>query len=162
MRNGSINRGRFSVPRAVCRIALPGFSLLVLPGCAHKIAGDTPYYKKGPYQIEPPDGDLKDGTWVWIVGAEGSYKHVLAANGVNAYVWSNALVPVIDWDHLFQPEEKQPPMPGLKPPSKQKPATTIFQPPPPKAGDETVQKRDASTAREAPPPPPAAPNNANP
>lgn len=146
-----------TLPRAI----LLSLALLALPGCAQKIAGDTPYYKKGPYQLEPPDGDLKDGMWVWIIGAEGSYKHVIAANGVNAFVWSNALVPVIDWDHLFQPEEKQEPMPGLKPPPKNKPATTIFQPPPPKAGEEQIQKRDATTERQQPPPAPP-PNNAKP
>lgn len=127
-------------------------SLLPLAGCAHKVMGDTPYYKKGPYQVEPPDGDLKDGTWVWIVGAEGSYKHVVSATGVNAYIWSHALVPVVDWNQLFASQPKEESEKPASPAPAPKPRTSVFLPPDPQGSNaEEVHKRDATTAKQKQP-----------
>lgn len=129
-------------------LLLAGLGLL--EGCAHKVLGDTPYYKKGPNQVEPPDGDLKDGTLVWIIGSEGTYKHVIAVNGVNAYVWANALAPTVDWNDMFAPQQEEPPVPGAKKSkaAKEKPATTVFIPPDPKHSDEKTQKSDATTRKQ--------------
>lgn len=65
----------------------------VAPGCMHVTVGTTAYYKHGPSQPGPPDGDLPEGTRVWVVGRDGSYVRVWTLTGVDAYVWDRCLRP---------------------------------------------------------------------
>jgi hypothetical protein len=74
----------------------------VLAGCSHAITQSTPYYENGPHQTQPPNGNLPEGTGVWVVGREGSYYKVMADNGVVAYVWDRALTPMHEW--LMRPK----------------------------------------------------------
>jgi hypothetical protein len=60
-------------------------------GCSHVVTQTTPYYSEGPAQLAGPQGQLEEGTGVWVIGREGDYAHVLTLRGVNAYVWNGAL-----------------------------------------------------------------------
>lgn len=112
------------------------FAVTLIPACTHIITQSTPYYEKGPTQLDPPEGDLDAGTYAMVVGSEGSYVHVVTVTGVNAWVWDRAVMSV--WDHLQkQDEEKkqreareklkkaqtgsqpQPAQPGMPPPNAQ-------------------------------------------
>ena len=92
-------------------VVLPG--MLLLAGCTHVVARPTPYYKDGPQQVAQPQGTLDEGTWVMIVGGEGSYTHVISADWVNAWVWTGALKPIFeyrqqeqpDWQEKWQPDK---------------------------------------------------------
>lgn len=76
--------------------------LWCLTGCTHVIRYDTPYYEGGPSQLAPPQGELSRGTHVFALGSEGSYRHVIAGNGVNAYVLESSLMSLGEW--LSQPK----------------------------------------------------------
>lgn len=71
--------------------------LLALTGCMRVVRQDAPYYKKGPQQVEPPDGYLAAGTRVLVFGEKDSYSRVLTLRGVAAHVWERALVTVSEW-----------------------------------------------------------------
>lgn len=109
---------RWTPPRSPRR-TLPQLALLSLlslalsaGACSHVVAHDADYYNDGPYQKEGPQGVLKAGTSVLVIGREGSYAHVLAP-GVNAYVWEQALLGWWEYQQLQQrqraaeKEEKQ-------------------------------------------------------
>ena len=72
-------------------IVLLTVGLTVSLGCTHVIKHDTPYYADGPYQIEGPQGDLKAGTGVWIVGKEGAYLRVWSLENIDVYVVNTAV-----------------------------------------------------------------------
>lgn len=67
--------------------------LLAAIGCMHVISQTADYYKDGPLQPGPPDGELAAGTPVWVFDHKGSYVRVWAQNGVFAYVWDRAVKP---------------------------------------------------------------------
>ena len=73
------------MPTSLMLVALLAFASL-LSGCTHVVACNTPYFKNGPTQLEPPQGELKAGTWVALIGRRDSYARVLAPDGTNAYV----------------------------------------------------------------------------
>lgn len=64
---------------------------LFLAGCTHVVTQTTPYYHEGPAQLAGPQGQLPEGTGVWVIGREGDYARVLTLGGVHAYVWNGAL-----------------------------------------------------------------------
>lgn len=68
---------------------------LALAGCTHVISQRTPYYEKGPSQLEPPQGELEKGTPVWIMGREGSYVRVWTPGLLDAWVRDRAVEPVL-------------------------------------------------------------------
>ena len=59
----------------------------------HTITTQTEYYTTGPQQGRPPDGKLAADTEVNIVRQAGSYTLVETADGVQAYVASDAVKP---------------------------------------------------------------------
>ena len=60
----------------------------------HTIKLPTDYYKGGPQQASPPDGQLASGVKVKIVEDSGSYTLISAENGVEGYVSTDALEPI--------------------------------------------------------------------
>ena len=101
-------------------------TLTLLCGCTHVVTHNTPFFKDGPTQLAPPQGELKAGTWVWVTGKEGTYSHVLASDGTDAYVLENDLRPL--WAPA--PTAEQPPKKSAEPPAKpprQFPLTRIAQ-----------------------------------
>ncbi len=64
---------------------------LALAGCTHVITHSTPYYREGPYQIDPPQGMIDEGTYVWVMGHEGTYVRVWTEGFVDAYVPESAV-----------------------------------------------------------------------
>ena len=82
-------------------------SLIVVVGCTHVVTQTTPYYEDGPYQIAGPQGDLPEGTRVWVVGKEGSYARVWTRDGIDAYVWDNALMSIWEWNRKQSAERKR-------------------------------------------------------
>ena len=74
--------------------------LLCTCGCTHVITQTADYYKKGPSQLDGPDGVIEEGTQVWVVGRDGSYVRVWSAAGVNAHVWDRSVTSI--WDHNQQ------------------------------------------------------------
>ena len=80
--------------------------LTVLTGCTHVISHTTPYYKDGPSQLDPPQGNLEAGTYVWVVGKEGTYSHVWGG-GVNAYVLEGDVQSVWQWWGSKRQEEQR-------------------------------------------------------
>jgi len=115
-----------SVSRTLLWAMLAGWGLSVASGCTHVVAQTTPYYRYGPMQPEPPQGDLPEGTRVIVLSKEGSYSRVLASNGLTAYVLSSSLMPAAQWDRLqeatkrhgkaLRSEPKGPPGPLAPPP----------------------------------------------
>jgi hypothetical protein len=107
-------------------VVIGALGLSAAAGCTHVVAQRTPYYRYGPMQPEPPQGDLPEGTRVIVLGKEGSYSRVLASNGLTGYVLSDSLMPAAQWDRLQKatkrPEEalrsapKGPPGPLAPPP----------------------------------------------
>ncbi len=61
------------------------------PAFTHIIAMEAPYYTTGPQQGRPADGKFPAGTKVKLLRKAGSYSQVQTANGVVAYVASDAL-----------------------------------------------------------------------
>lgn len=57
----------------------------------HVITGEAVYYKGGPQQAQPQDGTFQDGTRVTVIDGAGSYSLVRSADGIEAYVASDAL-----------------------------------------------------------------------
>lgn len=76
------------------------FAVAALPlaacGCSHVITASTPYYNDGPEQLDPPQGEVPAGAWVLVVGERNGYYHILTA-GVNAFVWKNDVMPLLDF-----------------------------------------------------------------
>lgn len=64
---------------------------LLLAGCTHVVTHTTPYYLDGPYQIDPPQGMMDEGTFVWVIGQKGTYVRVLSEGFVDAYVPENTV-----------------------------------------------------------------------
>ena len=86
---------RFSRKLALASLMLP--ALLTLTGCLQVVRQEAPYYKKGPHQVEPPDGFFKRGTHVWVWGEKDTYKRVLSFGGTAAYIWRNDLLTWLEW-----------------------------------------------------------------
>ncbi|MGD8453517.1 MAG: hypothetical protein PVJ57_17020 [Phycisphaerae bacterium] len=84
-------------------LALLALLLAGVSGCSHVITQTTPYFKDGPSQLEPPQGELEKGTHVLVLGKEGTYSRVLTLGGVNAYVWDGALRSI--WAKEAEPED---------------------------------------------------------
>jgi hypothetical protein len=80
---------------ALALLTLP--TLLLLPGCLRVVRHEAPYYKKGPHQVEPPDGFFDGGTHVWVFGEKDTYKRVLSFGGTAAYVWRTDLSTWLEW-----------------------------------------------------------------
>ncbi len=102
-------------------------SLICLPGCTHVVVGSTPYYVDGPRQNEPSNGDLPDGTPVWVIGEKDGYTKVWASNGVIGYVWPKAIITRAQWEKIQAAQkeaekEQQTPPPANKAPAKEGPA----------------------------------------
>jgi hypothetical protein len=57
----------------------------------HVIIGETDYYKGGPQQSSPPDGQFAKGTKVTLIRRAGSYSLVRSENGVQAYVSTGSI-----------------------------------------------------------------------
>ncbi len=95
-------------------------------GCTHVIAGDTPYYNEGPLQSGLPDGELRAGTGVWIVGDKDGYKRIWALEGVLAYVWPRAIVTRAEWNRIqkMQAEADKAEREALSSPASTRPAPT--------------------------------------
>ncbi len=72
-------------------------ALLLIPGCMQVIRQESPYYIKGPHQVEPPDGFFERGTHVWVFGEKDSYKRVLSLGGTAAFVWRQDLATLKEW-----------------------------------------------------------------
>ncbi|MBU0616576.1 MAG: hypothetical protein KKI02_02550 [Planctomycetes bacterium] len=81
-------------------------ALLLLPGCLQVVRQEAPYYKKGPHQVEPPDGFFEPGTHVWIFGEKDSYRRVLSFGGTAAYVWRQDLLTLGEWSRQRQQADK--------------------------------------------------------
>ncbi|MFH1748932.1 MAG: hypothetical protein ABIG44_18015 [Planctomycetota bacterium] len=75
-------------------------------GCTHVITRNTPYYEDGPFQPDPPQGELPAGTKVWIVGKKGSYSLVWSLDGVIAYVWDGAVMTIREWDRQQKEQDE--------------------------------------------------------
>ena len=61
------------------------------PTFTHMITAPTEYYKGGPHQAQPPDGQFKAGTKVNLIEKAGSYSLVRSEDGIEGYVASDAL-----------------------------------------------------------------------
>jgi uncharacterized protein YgiM (DUF1202 family) len=57
----------------------------------HELAAETTWYRDGPQQSRPPDGQLPAGTRVRVVEEAGSYVRIAAENGVTGFVAADAL-----------------------------------------------------------------------
>ncbi len=57
----------------------------------YQVVTRTPYYKDGPQQMRPPDGQLEPGTWVRVIQEAGSYVLIETQQGLRAYVDRSAL-----------------------------------------------------------------------
>ena len=73
-------------------VVAPGSPEAVQP--THVISVATEYYTTGPQQGRPPDGTLPEGTKVTILEAAGSYSRIRTADGIEAYVATDALKPL--------------------------------------------------------------------
>jgi hypothetical protein len=93
-------------------LALAVALLLGAAGCSHVVAYTTPYFVDGPTQPGPPEGDLEAGTWVLVVGSEGSYSRVWTASFLDAYVLSSALRSIWAAPEPPPPEEPVEPAPS--------------------------------------------------
>ena len=60
----------------------------------HVVQRDAEYYLTGPQQARPPDGTLPAGSRVTLLRDAGSYCLVRSAEGVEAYVATDALKPI--------------------------------------------------------------------
>ncbi len=66
------------------------------PAFTHRITEPTEYYKGGPQQAQPPDGQFKAETKVKLIEKAGSYSLVQSEDGVEAYVATGALAELED------------------------------------------------------------------
>lgn len=89
-------------------IRIVGLSLISLfgAGCTHVVTYNVPYYANGPRQVRQPDGTVKAGTGVWIVGEDDSYFHVWTEEAVDGYVNKSAVRPMMDWLNQKRLDEK--------------------------------------------------------
>ena len=87
-------------------IVLLAVGLTASLGCTHVIIRDTPYYADGPYQIEGPQGDLKEGTGVWVVGKEGTYLCVWSLENIDVYVLDSAVTSYWQWWKMKSAKQK--------------------------------------------------------
>ncbi len=79
-------------------LAVLAASVVVLvSGCLRVVRQQAPYYRKGPHQVEPPDGFLDPGTHVLVFGQKESYSHVLTLDGIAADVWNGDLATPGEW-----------------------------------------------------------------
>jgi hypothetical protein len=92
--------------RKYALVFLAPAALVPLPGCLQVVGHEAPYYKKGPHQIEPPDGFFQPGTHVWVFGERDSYKRVLSLGGTAAYVWRQDLLTLGEWSKQAQQADK--------------------------------------------------------
>jgi hypothetical protein len=60
----------------------------------HEIIRDAEYYATSPAQARPPDGTFPAGTKVSLESQNGSYSRVTSADGISAYVASDAIKPL--------------------------------------------------------------------
>lgn len=91
-------------------LSLLTFALFVLSACdqtepvssssekdsnwTHVLNKTSVYYKGGPQQASPPDGEIHKGTQVRIVSDSGSYSLIEAVSGESGYVESGSLTPI--------------------------------------------------------------------
>ena len=61
----------------------------------HVVTADTVYYLGGPQQARPPEGTFTAGTRVVLIRDAGSYGQVRSETGVEAYVSSGSLQPIV-------------------------------------------------------------------
>ena len=99
------HRGRMTVRAAWPLLIWLG--LMPLTSCMHVVSQTTPYYKDGPTQLAGPQGDLSEGTHVWVVGKDGTYARVWTLDGMDAYIWDRALMSFWDWNQKQAAEKKQ-------------------------------------------------------
>lgn len=99
----------YFVLRRLCwpLIVAAALSAILLAGCTpvtqklgggsqltHQVTTATEYYTSGPEQGSPPDGTFQAGTKVAVLQWAGSYAQVRTADGIEAYVASEALAPL--------------------------------------------------------------------
>lgn len=89
-----------------------GLAMLLLAGaafggCTHVVTQDAPYYKDGPQQPGPPDGELRAGTHVWAFERSGSYRRVWTAGGVNAFVWDASVKSWLEWRQMVDEQKRR-------------------------------------------------------
>ena len=89
-----------------CTLALLMLTMLLLPGCLQVVRQEAPYYKKGPHQVEPPDGFFEPGTHVWVFDEKDSYHRVLSLGGTAAFIWRHDLTTVWEWREQQQQADK--------------------------------------------------------
>ncbi len=91
------------------QVAVLGFSIAALmAGCTHVVTHTAPYYEDGPWQLEPPQGEIPAGTKVLVVGKQGTYSRVWTAGLVDAYVWDGALEPLSWWPKPKAEDKEEP------------------------------------------------------
>lgn len=61
----------------------------------HQVTTDTEYYKDGPQQARPADGTLTVGTKVVVLQEAGSYVLVRTADGIEAYIATDSIAPLM-------------------------------------------------------------------
>jgi len=91
-----------------CALVVGLAGLTAASGCSHVLINTAPYYEDGPWQLDPPQGELQAGTHVLVVGRKGTYSHVWTITGVDAYVWDG------DLHSIFEGKREPPPPKELK------------------------------------------------
>ena len=86
-------------------VALSVAALLLVPGCMRVVRQESPYYIKGPHQIEPPDGYFSAGKKVLVFGEKDSYSRVLTFDGIAAHIWQHDLLTLSQWKKEQQGQE---------------------------------------------------------
>lgn len=94
-----MTRRSFQTRLLAISICAAGF-VTIQTGCIQVIRQEAPFYKKGPHQLEPPDGFFEPGTRVWNFGEEDSYARVLSFDGRAGHVWNRDLISVGEWNKL--------------------------------------------------------------
>lgn len=78
-------------------VALCSFAPL---GCARIVADTSPYYVNGPNQPEPPQGFIKSGETVYVLGVWENHARFFNDDGISGAIWAPALVSPSEWDRL--------------------------------------------------------------
>ena len=73
------------------KLVPPGNAPAAGTGFPDVITSSTAYYTDGPQQGRPPDGTLVEGTRVHVIENAGSYSVVQTADGIHAYVSTEAI-----------------------------------------------------------------------